>query len=67
MFSPRQLLGLGVLMEELHAIQLNILAEEGEEKGEAVVHLLAFVVDKLANWNCILSSWNIQAQTVHPL
>jgi putative DNA methylase len=64
MFSPRQLLGFGVLMEELHALRPKILAEEGEELGEAVVHLLSFVFDKFANWNAILSSWNIQAQTV---
>jgi adenine-specific DNA methylase len=28
------------------------------------VHLLAFVLDKLANWNSNLSSWNVLAQTV---
>ncbi|MBB5688602.1 adenine-specific DNA methylase [Roseomonas alkaliterrae] len=67
MFSPRQLLGFGVLMEELHALRPTILAEEGEEMGEAVVHLLAFALDKLANWNCILSSWNVRAQTVRSL
>ena len=64
MFSPRQLLGFGVLMEELHAMRPAILAEEGEDVGEAVVHLLSFVLDKLANWNSNLSSWNVQAQTV---
>ncbi|MCZ8140257.1 MAG: DUF1156 domain-containing protein [Acetobacteraceae bacterium] len=64
MFSPRQLLGFGVLMEELQALRTEILAEDGEEMGEAVVHLLAFVLDKLANWNSNLSSWNILAQTV---
>ncbi len=67
MFSPRQLLGFGVLMEELHALRPQILAKEGKEMGEAVVHLLAFVLDKLANWNCILSSWNVRAQTVRSL
>lgn len=64
MFSPRQLLGFGVLMEELQALRPEIVAEEGEDIGEAVVHLLAFVLDKLANWNSNLSSWNILAQTV---
>ncbi len=64
MFSPRQLLGFGVLMEELQALRPTILAEEGEELGEAVAHLLAFVLDKLANWNSNLSSWNVKAQTV---
>lgn len=64
MFSPRQLLGFGVLMEELYALRPVILAEEGEEIGEAIAHLLAFVLDKLANWNSNLSSWNVKAQTV---
>ena len=64
MFSPRQLLGFGVLMEELQALRPEILALEGSERGEVVVHLLAFVIDKLANWNSILSTWNVNAQTV---
>ena len=63
MFSPRQLLGFGVLMEELQALRPEILAAEGEELGEAVVHLLAFGLDKFANWNAVLSSWNVNAQT----
>jgi putative DNA methylase len=67
MFSPRQLLGLGVLMEELRSLRLEIVAVEGEETGEAVTHLLAFVLDKLANWNSNLSSWNILAKTVRSL
>ena len=64
MFSPRQLLGFGVLMEELQGLKPEVIAEEGEERGEAIVHLLAFVLDKLANWNSILSTWNVNAQTV---
>lgn len=64
MFSPRQLLGFGVLMEELQALRPTILAEDGEEMGEAVVHLLAFALDKFTNWNAKLSSWNVRAQTV---
>jgi adenine-specific DNA methylase len=49
MFSPRQLLALGILMEELDALRPKILAEEGEESGEAVAHLLSFVLDKFTN------------------
>ncbi|MGH7194773.1 MAG: hypothetical protein ACREJM_14735, partial [Candidatus Saccharimonadales bacterium] len=64
MFSPRQLLGLGVLTEELQALRPRIAAQEGEEIGEAITHILAFALDKFANWNAILSSWNVQAQTV---
>lgn len=64
MFSPRQLLGFGVLMEQLQLLRPKVIAAEGADLGEAVVHLLAFTLDKLTNWNAILSSWNIQAQTV---
>jgi len=64
MFSPRQLLGFGVLMEELQALRPAILAEDGEEMGEAVVHLLAFAIDKLANYNCMLASWHTSHQVI---
>ncbi len=49
MFSPRQLLGFGVLMEELHALRIDILEKEDPDIGEGVVHLLAFVLDKLVS------------------
>lgn len=64
MFSERQLLGMGVLVEELRALRPAIVAKEGEERADAVEHLLAFVVDKFANWNAALSSWNVKAQTL---
>ena len=57
MFSPRQLLVLGTLVEELRALRPDILAAEGPELGEAVVHLLAFVVDKVANHGCSFCTW----------
>jgi adenine-specific DNA methylase len=60
MFSPRQLLAMGVLVEELKKLRPEIIAEEGEELGEAIVHLLAFVVDKFANFNCISSRWTLR-------
>lgn len=58
MFSPRQLLCMGVLVEELRKLRTEIIATENEEEGEAMVHLLAFALNKFANWNAILSSWN---------
>lgn len=58
LFSPRQLLCFGVLVEELLRLRPEILKNEGNELGEAVLHLLAFVVDKFANYNSILCSWN---------
>lgn len=58
MFSLRQLLGLGVMVEELRKLRPEIIAAEGEKVGLAVEHLLALVVDKFANHNSILSSWD---------
>ncbi|MGQ9684201.1 MAG: DUF1156 domain-containing protein [Anaerolineae bacterium] len=57
MFSPRQLLAMGTLVEELRRLRSEIVAGEGEEVGEAVVHLLALCLDKFANYNCIASKW----------
>ncbi len=58
MFSHRQLLCFGVLVEELQKLKPEIRKREGEEKGNAVITLLAFGIDKLLNYNCHLSSWN---------
>ncbi|MFX1564318.1 MAG: DUF1156 domain-containing protein, partial [Promethearchaeota archaeon] len=57
MFSARQLLCLGTIVEELKKLHSDIIKAEGEEEGEAIHHLLSFVVDKLANYNSYLSSW----------
>ena len=57
MFSPRQLLCMGVLVEELQKLRPEIVGAEGEELGEAVVHLLAIVVDKFLNHNCTGARW----------
>jgi adenine-specific DNA methylase len=58
LFAPRQLLGFGVLVQELRALRAEIVKMEGPELGEAVVHLLALVIDKFANYNSVLCSWN---------
>jgi len=58
MFSPRQLLAMGVLVEELGRLRPEIIAAEGEEAGEAIVHLLAFALDKFANYNCNAARWS---------
>jgi adenine-specific DNA methylase len=63
LFSPRQLLCFGVLVEGLRNLRPEIIAAEGHELGEAIVHLLALVIDKFANWNSILSSWNAPFRT----
>ncbi|MBY0489936.1 MAG: DUF1156 domain-containing protein [Gemmatimonadaceae bacterium] len=64
MFSDRQLLAMCVLVEELNSLRSEIISKEGEERAAAIEHLLAFVIDKFANWNAGLSSWNVKAQTL---
>ncbi len=58
MFTPRQLLAMGVLVEELRRLRPEIVKVEGEELGEAVVHLLSLVLDKFVNYNSVLASWH---------
>ena len=58
LFSPRQLLGFGVLVEELQNLRDEITQKEGLAFGEAIVHQLAFVTDKFLNYNSVLGSWN---------
>lgn len=62
MFAPRQLLGFGILVEELKALRSEISRRDGAQTSEAVSHLLAFVVNKFANYNDILCSWNVNHQ-----
>ncbi len=57
MFSSRQLLCMGVLVEELQNLRRDIVNKEGQELGEAVIHLLSFVLDKFCNHNCYLNRW----------
>ena len=57
LFAPRQLLCIGVLVEELRDLRDEIIKAEGKELGEAVVHLLAFVEDKFLNHNCSQTRW----------
>ena len=52
MFNARQLLGIGVLVEELKKLRPEILKNEGKEKGEGVELLLAVIIDKFLNHNC---------------
>jgi adenine-specific DNA methylase len=57
MFAPRQLLCMGVLVEELRRLRNEIVKDIGQELGEAVVHLLAFCLDKFGNHNCYSNRW----------
>lgn len=57
MFTPRQLLCIAVLLEELRELKPELIKAEGEEPGEAITHLLALVLDKFLNHNCTGTRW----------
>jgi adenine-specific DNA methylase len=57
MFSPRQLLCAGTLVDELKNLRSDILRSEEKETGEAVIQLLAMVIDKFVNHNCNQTRW----------
>mgnify|MGYP001258252272 FL=1 len=58
MFTPRQLLGHLILVEELNRIKPQILNELGEERGRAVVTYLQFMIDKGLDYNSKQTRWH---------
>jgi adenine-specific DNA methylase len=63
-FSLRQLLAMGTLVEELRNLRAEIIKAEGKDIGEGIVHLLAFIIDKIADYNSTLSFWIAQRGVV---
>jgi len=57
MFTPRQLLGHIILMEELNRLKPEILRELGGERGRAVVTYLQFMIDKSVDYNSRQTRW----------
>ncbi|KKM12711.1 DNA methylase [Clostridiales bacterium PH28_bin88] len=57
MFTPRQLLGHLILVEEINRLKPDILRELGEERGRAVVTYLQFVIDKGLDYNSKQTRW----------
>lgn len=55
LFSPRQLLGFGVLVEELRGLRAELERAEGTERATAVETLLSVIIDKFTNHNCYLA------------
>ncbi|SHI62975.1 DUF1156 domain-containing protein [Desulfofundulus thermosubterraneus] len=58
MFTPRQLLGHLILVEELNRLKPEILRELGEERGRAVVTYLQFLIDKCLDYNSKQTRWH---------
>ncbi len=64
MFSPRQLLAMGTLVEELKKLRPEVVKTEGKEMGEAIIHMLAFAIDKYINRNCVLTRFEPSQGTI---
>jgi adenine-specific DNA methylase len=58
MFTPRQLLGHLILVEELNRIKPEILRELGEDRGRAVITYLQFMIDKGLDYNSKQTRWH---------
>lgn len=64
MFSPRQLLVHGVFVEEHRRLVPEIVGQESADRASALLGLLGLMQGKAANWNSILSSWNVKDQGI---
>lgn len=64
LFTPRQLLCTAVLIEELLTLRTDILKSESKEQAEAIVHLLAFIADKLINHNCVATRFEVTRSVI---
>jgi putative DNA methylase len=58
MFTPRQLLGHLILIDELKRLKPQILLELGNDKGRAVITYLQFAIDKVLTYNGKQSRWH---------
>ena len=63
LFAPRQLLAMGILVEELRRLEPEIDAADGE-MATAIMTLMAFVVDKVASYNSFMSRWEKNKQAM---
>lgn len=57
MFNPRQLIGHLTAMEELQKMMPNIMQNEGNEKGTAIITYLQFMIDKCLDYNSRQTRW----------
>src|SRR5690606_6543119 len=64
MFTPRQLLGHLILIEELNRLKPQIIAEHGEERGRAIVTYLQFAIDKGVDYNSKQTRWHYSRGTL---
>jgi len=58
LFSPRQLLSLCTYLEAYHEVAEEVRAALPEDRARAVLTYLGVVLDKCADYNCTLASWD---------
>ena len=63
LFSPRQALALGLLIEYVRNRVAELIEEEGEF-GAAVGLYLALGIDRLADFNSVITTWNANQATI---
>lgn len=64
LFTPRQLLGHLMLVEELNRLKSQILQELGYDRGRAVVTYLQFMIDKGLDYNSKQTRWHYSRGTI---
>lgn len=64
LFAPRQLLAFCTLAAEIQELRPEIESKEGVETATAIGLLLAVVLDKFANHNCILARFENTRQAI---
>jgi putative DNA methylase len=63
-FSPRQLLALGCSIEAYRDVAETIQKDVDPERAEAICCLLAMAIDKAADYNAVLTTWESTRQIV---
>jgi putative DNA methylase len=58
LFTPRQLLAAGTVVQEFRGLQAEVSRGEGQAVGNGVEALLACILDKFLNHNSIASRWD---------
>lgn len=58
LFSPRQLLTMGIYLETLHQLEKEIHAEVEHERAEAILAYCGVMLNKCPNYNSRLASWH---------
>src|SRR5690606_28506694 len=67
LFSPRQLFGHCTSVEVFHDLVDELRQQHGgdiPEFDKAALTYIAIAIDKVLNWNALMSSWNVKAERV---